>query len=585
MNFTQVHPGQGLSLPQLVFALNEELKRTAYSPSYVAKHHQCLGERYADFCISFTFDQVSRLDQDASTALATIREWRNSFTPINRVPLDILSLIPTHLSSQRDRLCASFVCRHWRSTFLQRAELWSQLYLSKGEDYVKTLLERAKGSALDVTVGYRVPVDTMTLLSLHTKQFKRLCFARNQLADILRFSEVNSGPLPLLHTLEIVAAQGDSPEDSDAITHPSPLLFDNAPNMKVFRLHSDSVLWTPSFGPFVFPNLVSFDFSATPVVVFLASGLLDFLEGSPMLRTVDIKLTAYVSFEGTPRERVVVLPHVETFTLIVTNGRPGHRLAAHLSCPSARSVSVQHELETGGVVPGGIFPGSALWKTIIHQYTKNPIEEVTLETRITSTVTCKLAFRSADAAVVELHFKFTDEGEEEPVLPLEDIHQEVFAQATRTIRNHPQLASVKRLHIFHGYYSFNSAKVSNIAKEVGQLFKSVGPLDELTIHCCDLRPYFHSFFNLPECDVEKPIMFPPIKKLTISHPMISGEQSTNAIMGLAKSQHALGMPFERMAIRDRDIFAGTEERLRPWVGIVECCYDVPCAITDGWDQW
>ena len=31
------YPGRGLSLSQLIFALNEELKRVAYSPPYVAK--------------------------------------------------------------------------------------------------------------------------------------------------------------------------------------------------------------------------------------------------------------------------------------------------------------------------------------------------------------------------------------------------------------------------------------------------------------------------------------------------------------------------------------------------------------------
>jgi hypothetical protein len=36
---THAYPGRGLSLSQLVFALNEELKRVAYSPSYVAKDH------------------------------------------------------------------------------------------------------------------------------------------------------------------------------------------------------------------------------------------------------------------------------------------------------------------------------------------------------------------------------------------------------------------------------------------------------------------------------------------------------------------------------------------------------------------
>jgi hypothetical protein len=33
------YPGKGLSLSQLTFALNEELGRTAYSPSYVVKYH------------------------------------------------------------------------------------------------------------------------------------------------------------------------------------------------------------------------------------------------------------------------------------------------------------------------------------------------------------------------------------------------------------------------------------------------------------------------------------------------------------------------------------------------------------------
>ena len=33
---THAYPGKDLSLSQLVFALNEELKRVAHSPSYVA---------------------------------------------------------------------------------------------------------------------------------------------------------------------------------------------------------------------------------------------------------------------------------------------------------------------------------------------------------------------------------------------------------------------------------------------------------------------------------------------------------------------------------------------------------------------
>ena len=36
---SQTYPGQGLSIPQLVFALKQEVRRAAYSPSYVTQVH------------------------------------------------------------------------------------------------------------------------------------------------------------------------------------------------------------------------------------------------------------------------------------------------------------------------------------------------------------------------------------------------------------------------------------------------------------------------------------------------------------------------------------------------------------------
>jgi hypothetical protein len=36
---TYTYPGKGLSLSQLIFALNEELKHVTYSSSYVAEDH------------------------------------------------------------------------------------------------------------------------------------------------------------------------------------------------------------------------------------------------------------------------------------------------------------------------------------------------------------------------------------------------------------------------------------------------------------------------------------------------------------------------------------------------------------------
>jgi hypothetical protein len=67
----------------------------------------------------------------------------------------------------------------------------------------------------------------------------------------------------------------------------------------------------------------------------------------------------------------------------------------------------------------------------------------------------------------------------------------------------------------------------------------------MTIYQCDLGPYLR--FVL-EDDNEEPAVFPSVKELTISHP-------TNLfackalIVKLAKSQHARGIPFERVVIR------------------------------------
>lgn len=165
-----MYPGKGLSLSQLVFALNEELKRVAYSPLCVNR---------------FTSEAVSQLDRDASVALATIREWRNTFVPINRLPLDIISLIPTYSASHRDRFRAASVCRHWRSALLEHGPLWSQLFLKKGEDYVSTLLKRAKGSALHIIANRNPHANVMALLLPRAQQIRYLEFAGSYWKDVL----------------------------------------------------------------------------------------------------------------------------------------------------------------------------------------------------------------------------------------------------------------------------------------------------------------------------------------------------------------------------------------------------------------
>ena len=327
-----------------------------HSPRYVAKDY-CRAGQCTNLLRSVTLDEVSQLDRDVLTAFAAIREWKNSFVPINRVPLDVLCLVPTHLASQKDRFRATFVCRHWRRTFLQHGALWSQLYLWRGEVYVKTLLERAKDSALRVFASWPVPVGATALLSPHTGQIRSLNFDYSLWADIRRFSELNSGHFPLLHTLNINAA--------DVMTPSSLSLFSGAVDLQEFQLH---LRGSQPLILFVFPNITSFKLTMESLGEFRASHLLDFLEASPMLQTVRMEL-GVVSFDGIPRDRVVVLPNVESFSLAMSNGEPRYRLTTHISCPSVKHASLTHDRGTDDTTPQNFFPVLDIWNAIIPQYT------------------------------------------------------------------------------------------------------------------------------------------------------------------------------------------------------------------------
>ena len=513
-------------------------------------------------------DQVSQLDRDTSAALATIREWRNALTPINRLPLDILSLIPTYLPSEVDRFHASSVCRHWRRTFLRRAELWSELDLTKGETYVKTLLERAKGSPLAISIrrNRRVPTSTMMLLSPRTEQIRSLKFIILEWAEVQRFIDTNPGPFPLLDSL-IFTIQSSS-DDPDVIIPPSARLFSSAVNLKMFRFRQ-LLGWSPSLSHFAFPNLVEFDFSGERSGGFSgASQLLDFLEASPVLRRVNID--ADVSLEDVPRKRVVVLPNVEELCIIMTYGRPIYQFTTHISCSSITSLSLLRAGDSGVMVPGETFPTSVLWNAIVRQYTSSPVEEVTLQLNNLDSVTCTLTLRSSNATIIKLWVALTASNEIK-----DDVTYGVYNEAASAILNHPQLA-IKHFCICYNDDCVISTFTPRIANEIRRLFKSLGPLDELKIHRSDIQPYPGCFLGILEGDVEEPAMFPPIKKLTISHPMCSSDdECTAAIVGLAQSRHALGVPFEHVTICALWMPEGVEEGLRAWVGNVEYCYGEP----------
>ncbi|KAF9783894.1 hypothetical protein BJ322DRAFT_1197273 [Thelephora terrestris] len=553
---SHTYPGRGLSVSQLIFALNEELKRVAYSPP-------------------FTLEAVSQLNRDASLALATIREWRNSFACVNRIPMDVLTLIPAHFISQRDRFRVASVCRHWRGVFLMHGALWSQIFLRMGEECVSILLERAKGSPLDIIVHRHDPIGTIALISPRAQQIRSLEFRNRNWLDIIAVSEFNSGQLPLLRTLKINCLRTFDWYSPTVVTPPSPTSFRGFANLEEFVFTSGTL---SLLGHLVFPKLTTFELCSTPDSECNALHLLEFLKASPLLNTVKLKISAAVVLRGVPQEMVVLLPNVETFSLHLAEDPTSevYNIAAHISCPFSRDTSLMHNMDDGNVADSlGVFPAPILWDTIIHRYMASPIEEVTLEIKglEEEEIESLLTFQSSDATIFRLGFNVdrTDVDEDELDMSLVEMGWKIFSQALITIRDHPLLSNVKRLHIKYKA-AVPNAYLTDVAHGIRELFESLGPLDELTIRGCDLRVFLPHFLDSSWPDeLEKPIVFLRTKELTILHLSMEVDEMecASAILKLAKSQHALAIPFERVTVHMEWIPGEIEEELRRWVGAVD----------------
>ena len=506
---------------------------------------------------SFTLDTISQLDEDASTALATIREWRNSLVPINRIPPEILSLVPTHLSSQKDRFNATFVCRYWRKANLRHGALWTQIFLRNGEDYVTTLLERARHSPLDIVIHRDVPATIISQISTLAQQIRHLEFSQNDWQDVITFSELNSGQLPLLRTLKI--AVFDIPYVYE-VAPPSLPFFRGSANLEEFSLRLGNFEFLSLF---IFPNLTKFELSSYQPTLFNASFLLNFLRASPMLRVVKLDIDKFNEMANDTHDAVAMsLPNAETFSLRMYGWSPKYifKIAAHIQCPSARDVSLRVKMDAEDVAEyhTDIFPFPDSWDRIGCLYAISSIEEVVVEMKREpyGAITFSVTFLSLNASAIRLGLELSDMDEQ--FFP--DVCWGVFCQALTTARKLPLVSHIKRLRIEFRAPVGETIEMADRIDEFAGPFSSLGPWDRLTIHGCDI----HILLSTSTAEL------PHIKKLVILHPWMKADspRCMNSITRLAMNKYGSGVPFACVTIYAGILPTGIVEKLKPWVGVV-----------------
>lgn len=162
-------------------------------------------------------EALARLDDEIATltlVLCNLRTQKNAFSPIFRLPPEILASIFIHCARihQKNRrgipdwVNVSYVCRHWRNVALNSSTLWSFLFVSS-QHWTDELLARSKTAPLEVRVDSDYPKQSRELNLLETvapqaDRIQDLCLRLTR-REAERILSLFSSPAPLLRNLQI----------------------------------------------------------------------------------------------------------------------------------------------------------------------------------------------------------------------------------------------------------------------------------------------------------------------------------------------------------------------------------------------
>jgi len=148
------------------------------------------------------------LEKDVFEIVHLVRSWKSGAAPINRIPPEILALIPDFWrppTRDRDLIALTHVCRAWRGAFISWSALWTDLD-GVSVDKAKVYLERSKSYPIDLSLsGNKGPVFCDAFFGIILRAIRRLRSltfngTQNYLDNI---STHLSCPVPLLECLSI----------------------------------------------------------------------------------------------------------------------------------------------------------------------------------------------------------------------------------------------------------------------------------------------------------------------------------------------------------------------------------------------
>ena len=278
--------------------------------------------------------QVDSLEQVAFQVLRLVRSIQNSFTPVSRIPPEVLSLIPDFYGyrADRDSIVLTHVCRSWRNTFIPRSSLWTWLDFTN-IDKTRTYIQRSQSSPLEVYIGDNAIDDASALIIPHIHRLKSLTISTEVLPRVF---EHFRGHTPLLEKMDIDIYSNVNPVPDNTF------LDGNLSSLRELRLCKDITYF--SWKDLANLRVVNLQ---NPYPQFTVTRLLDFFESAPLLHTVELYNPTERSTDAHP-ERIVPLRHLKALTI----EDPPHSIVLHhLHIPVGASLVLKYDYSTGPEPP------------------------------------------------------------------------------------------------------------------------------------------------------------------------------------------------------------------------------------------
>lgn len=352
------------------------------------------------------------MEMKLQIAIASIRQLRNAYRPVNTLPLEILSNVlhkaqpdsPSFMppfstgdmakhidvgpyeylgwDSPQDRLpppradisdasqcfwmTLSSVCRRWRDAFDASPTLWSRI---DGASHLATFLKRSGNTPLTVHFGMRTPTPFVTQSDLvqiahHSSRLTQLHLDVTEYEGTTSFDEILSHPVPCLSSLTVKKwglgnAVWWTPATPSTVF---PSLFNN----EMPRLRQLSLSYYTSWPRGYFRNLshlLLFDQSHTGRPT--TSMFLDFLEASPLLEELALvnagpTLDDEHDVPAASPYRSVSLLHLRELNIgDWLHASTISRLLSHLHLPSTASLHIWGHSHTNHADISSFIPADA----------------------------------------------------------------------------------------------------------------------------------------------------------------------------------------------------------------------------------